>query len=99
VGDAGSSCEVIATKAGDDDYNSVASVATSITSAKATQAALTVTSTSATYGQTLASFTSGGSGSGSVVVVWLRVWWFLGTGYSSMWRWLRVAPSAAVAKN
>ena len=69
VGDVGSSCEVIATKAGDDDYNSVSSVATSITSAKATQAALTVTSTSATYGQTLASFTSGGSGSGSVSFV------------------------------
>ena len=39
VGNAGSSCEVIATKAGDDDYNSVSSVATSITTAKATQAA------------------------------------------------------------
>ena len=66
VGNAGSSCEVIATKAGDDDYNSVSSVATSITTAKATQAALTVTSTSATYGRTLALTVSGGSGTGSV---------------------------------
>jgi hypothetical protein len=66
VGNAGSSCEVIATKAGDDDYNSVSSVATSITTAKATQAALTVTSTSATYGRTLALTVSGGSGVGSV---------------------------------
>jgi len=66
VGNAGSSCEVIATKAGDDDYNSVSSVATSITTAKATQAVLTVTSTSATYGRTLALTASGGSGTGSV---------------------------------
>ena len=69
MGDAGSSCEVIATKAGNDDYNSVSSVATSITTAKATQSALTVTSTSTTYGHTLASTTSGGSGSGSVSFV------------------------------
>lgn len=66
VGDAGSTCEVIATKAGDDDYNPVSSAATSISTAKATQAVLTVTSTNATYGRPLALTSSGGSGNGAV---------------------------------
>ena len=66
VGTVGSSCVVQATKAGDDNYTSVSSVATSITIGKAQQAVLTVSSTSATYGQTLSLSSSGGSGTGAV---------------------------------
>jgi hypothetical protein len=66
VGTVGSSCVVQATKAGDDNYTPVSSVATSITIGKAQQAPLALTSTSATYGQTLSLASSGGSGSGAV---------------------------------
>ena len=64
--DAGSSCVVKATKAADDNYLSVDSANTSITTNMANQATLTVTSTSATYGQSLPLTTSGGSGTGAV---------------------------------
>ena len=66
VGTVGSSCVVQATKAGDDNYTPVSSVATSITIGKAQQAPLALTSTSATYGQTLSLASSGGSGTGAV---------------------------------
>jgi hypothetical protein len=66
VGTVGSSCVVQATKAGDDNYTPVSSVATSITIGKAQQAPLALTSTSATYGQILSLASSGGSGTGAV---------------------------------
>jgi hypothetical protein len=66
VGTVGSSCVVQATKAGDDNYTPVSSVATSITIGEAQQAPLALTSTSATYGQTLSLASSGGSGTGAV---------------------------------
>jgi hypothetical protein len=59
-------CSVTASKAGDSSYSEVSSDATSVTFAKATQAALTVTSTSGTYGAALTLTTSGGSGTGTV---------------------------------
>ena len=66
LGDAGSSCSVVATKAADDNYNVVSSSATSISTAKATQATLTFSSTTATYGEGLVLGVTGGSGAGSV---------------------------------
>ena len=68
VGDAGSTCVVTATKAADDNYNSVSSVATAISTSKATQAVLAMSTTSATYGEDLVLGTSGGSGSGAQVM-------------------------------
>jgi hypothetical protein len=65
-GDAGSSCVVRATKAQDMNYNAVASVDTTISIARASQSALTVSSTSATYGSSLTLTSSGGSGTGAV---------------------------------
>ncbi|NBU37710.1 MAG: hypothetical protein EBS32_05680, partial [Actinobacteria bacterium] len=65
-GDAGSSCTVKATKAQDTNYLAESSSNTSITINRANQSTLTVTSTSATYGQNYALTTSGGSGTGSV---------------------------------
>ncbi|HWE59673.1 MAG TPA: hypothetical protein VG228_08265, partial [Solirubrobacteraceae bacterium] len=59
-------CSVTATKAADSTYASVASAPTTVTFAKASQAALTVTSTSGTVGTALTLTTSGGSGSGTV---------------------------------
>ena len=70
-GDAGSTCMVQATKAADDNYVQVASSATAVTINKANQAALTVTSTSATYGEALNLVASGGSGTGAVT--WSKV--------------------------
>ena len=65
-GNAGSSCVVRATKGLDTNYNAVNSADTAVTINRAAQASLSVTSTSATYGQTYSLTTSGGSGSGSV---------------------------------
>jgi hypothetical protein len=65
-GNAGSSCIVRATKAQETNYNVATSADTAVTIARATQAAVTVTSTSATFGQSYSLTTSGGSGSGAV---------------------------------
>ncbi len=70
-GDAGSSCVVRATKAQDTNYLVVSSADTAITIERAVQAALVVSSTSATYGQTLWLTTTGGSGNGAVT--WAKV--------------------------
>lgn len=66
VGDAGSSCLVTATKAGDDNYLSISSTSTSISTTKAAQSPLTIATTNATFGQGLVLGINGGSGSGSV---------------------------------
>jgi MBG domain (YGX type) len=61
------SCELMATKAGDGDYNPVSSAAHMVTLHKADQATLMVTSPdSGTFGQTLQIASSGGNGSGAV---------------------------------
>jgi hypothetical protein len=61
------SCAVTAHKAGDDNYNSVASGAHAVTVHKANQAALSVTSPSdGTYDQSYDIVTSGGSGTGAL---------------------------------
>ena len=65
-GNAGSECVVRATKATETNYFARASVDTTITVLKTTQATLVVSSLSATYGATLSLTTSGGSGSGVV---------------------------------
>ena len=59
-------CLVTATKAADSNYNAASSVLKTVTFAKASQSALTVTSTSATYGDSLQLAYSGGSGTGAV---------------------------------
>ena len=59
-------CLVTATQAGDANYNSTSSPQTTVTFAQADQAALSVTSTSGTYGTGLTLTTSGGSGTGAV---------------------------------
>ena len=64
-------CAVTATKAGDDNYNSVSSSVHSITVSKATQSALTVTSTEVDYGDTLTLTHTGGTGTGAVT--WTKV--------------------------
>lgn len=66
LGNAGSSCSVVATKAADDNYTSMSSSATSISTSKAAQSAISLSSTSATYGQDLVLGITGGSGSGAV---------------------------------
>ncbi|MFM8867610.1 MAG: hypothetical protein ACKOFZ_04930, partial [Ilumatobacteraceae bacterium] len=60
------SCTVTATKAADTNYASITSSTITFTVNKANQSALTVSSTSVTYGSTLALTTSGGSGTGAV---------------------------------
>ncbi|MFM8528633.1 MAG: hypothetical protein ACKOD2_02960, partial [Ilumatobacteraceae bacterium] len=70
-GDAGSSCVVRATRASDDDYLETDSADTTVTVGKASQATLTVTSTNATYDDTLTLTSSGGSGTGAVS--WTKV--------------------------
>ena len=60
------SCTVTATKAADDNYNSASSAATTVSVGKASQAALSLTSTLGTYGTALPLTSSGGSGSGAV---------------------------------
>ena len=67
-GDAGSSCVVRATKGSDANYYSKDSADTSVSIGKAAQATLTVTSTSATYGQSLALTATGGSGLGGLEI-------------------------------
>ena len=62
-------CYVTATKALDSSYMVVSSSSTRITISVASQSALTITSTSGTYGSTLPLTTSGGSGSGAVSYV------------------------------
>ena len=64
-------CAITATKAGDDNYNSVSSSVHAITVAKATQSALTVTSTEVDYGDTLTLTHTGGTGTGAVT--WTKV--------------------------
>ena len=65
-GDAGSACVVSATKAADDNYTSVSSLNATVTVNKANQSSLNVTSTSASYGDSMTLTASGGSGTGSV---------------------------------
>jgi len=62
-------CSVTATMAGSGNYESVSSSATTVTFVKANQSALTVTSTSGTYGSSLTLATSGGTTSGSITYV------------------------------
>jgi len=62
-------CSVTATKAGDGTFGSESSVAATVTLARAQQAALTVTSTTGTFGTPLTLTTSGGSGTGPVTFV------------------------------
>lgn len=62
-------CTITATMAGNTNYLPVESAGFTITVSRATQSTLTVTSTSATYGQDLTLTTSGGSGTGSVTWV------------------------------
>jgi hypothetical protein len=66
---AAGTCTVTATKALDTNYNAVSSSATTVTFAKASQASLTVTSTSGTYGSALTLTASGGTTNGSVTYV------------------------------
>jgi len=66
LGEAGSSCSVVVTKAADDNYTSVSSAITAISTAKATQGALSFLSTTATYGEDLVLGIAGGSGVGTV---------------------------------
>jgi len=63
---AAGTCTVTATKALDTNYNAISSSATTVTFAKANQSALTVTSTSGTYGSTITLTVSGGSTNGLV---------------------------------
>jgi hypothetical protein len=59
-------CAVTATMAGNGNYNSVSSASTTITIAKTSQAALTITSTSGIYSSPLTLAVSGGSDNGAV---------------------------------
>jgi hypothetical protein len=59
-------CSVLATMAGNGDYNPVSSDATVVTFVKADQAALTVTTTSGVFGKQLALAVSGGTTGGTV---------------------------------
>ena len=63
----GGACTVTATKASDTNYNQAASLPTSVTLAKASQASVSISApASATYGDTgLSAVASGGSGSGA----------------------------------
>jgi len=62
-------CSVTATMAGNSNYNTVSSLATTVTFAKASQSALSVTTTSGTYGIDLTLNVSGGTTSGLVSYV------------------------------
>ena len=59
-------CSITATMAGGANYFAVTSSAFTITVSRASQSTLTVSTTAATYGQTLSLATSGGSGTGPV---------------------------------
>lgn len=65
------SCSVTATMAGNSNYDSVSSNAFAITVSRASQSTLTVTTTEATFGQTLSLGATGGSGTGALS--WDRV--------------------------
>ena len=65
-GDAGSSCVVKATKAQDNNYNAVSSADTTITTGRASQSSLSVSSTSTSYGNQLVLGVTGGNGTGNV---------------------------------
>ena len=60
------SCGITATMAGNTNYLAVTSSSFTVAVSRAAQSTLTVTSTTATYGQSLMLTTSGGSGAGSV---------------------------------
>jgi outer membrane protein OmpA-like peptidoglycan-associated protein len=60
------SCTIRATQAGDGNYLAATAFDRSFTIAQAAQSALTLTSTTGTYGSTVALTTSGGSGTGTV---------------------------------
>jgi hypothetical protein len=62
-------CSVTATMAGNDNYNAVSSLATTVTFAKASQSGLSVTTTSGTYGIDLTLNVSGGTTAGLVTFV------------------------------
>jgi hypothetical protein len=62
-------CSVTATMAGNDNYNAVSSLSTTVTFAKASQSALTVTSTTGTYGVDVSLATSGGTIDSTVTYV------------------------------
>jgi hypothetical protein len=62
-------CSVTATMAGNDNYNAVSSLATTVTFAKADQSALTVTSITGTYGVDVSLATSGGTIDSTVTYV------------------------------
>jgi hypothetical protein len=59
-------CLVTATRASDSNYNAVSSAQTTVTIAKGTQAALTITSTTGTYPTSVTLTTTGGTGAGAV---------------------------------
>ena len=65
-GDAGSSCVVKATKAQDANYLVAHSADTTVSTSRASQAALAVATTSVSYGQQLVLGVTGGSGTGNV---------------------------------
>jgi hypothetical protein len=62
-------CSVTATMAGDSSYNAVSSLATTVAFGRASQSALTVTSTLGTYGSSLNLAVGGGTTNGSVTYV------------------------------
>lgn len=66
LGNAGSSCMVTATKAASTNYSAISSLSTSITTVKANQASLSVTSLAVTFGGNLTLTSSGGSSNGSI---------------------------------
>jgi hypothetical protein len=59
-------CLIRATKAGDTNYTSISSASITFTFSRATQSALTIASSTATYGTPLTLAISGGSGNGAV---------------------------------
>jgi hypothetical protein len=65
LGSVGSACTVTASKAADTSYNAISSAATTITTTQGTQSALSITTTSVTYGQTLTLAASGGTVAGT----------------------------------
>ena len=67
--DTAGTCLVTATQASDANYLEAVSPQATVTFAQATQAPLSITSLSGTYGQNLTLTTSGGSGTGSVTYV------------------------------
>ncbi len=60
------SCDVVISQSGDSNYTAATSATVSVTFQPVNQASVTVTSTSATYPDTLTLTSSGGSGTGSI---------------------------------